>query len=88
MFFYLSGINNIYIGAEKRYWWFFDGIVDDFRIYDYALSQAEVAYAATNGTGVFNQPLLTPADTDGNNIIDFRDFAVLAENWLKIKLYP
>ena len=82
----IAGVISFEIGSG----WYggYDGLIDDFRIYDYALSQAEVAYAATNGTGVFNQTLLTPADMDSNNIIDFRDFAVLAENWLNMQLYP
>jgi hypothetical protein len=82
----IAGIISFEIGAG----WYggYDGLIDDFRIYDYALSQAEIAYAATNGTGVFEQRLFSPADIDSNNTIDFKDFAVLAENWLKKQLYP
>jgi len=34
----------------------YDGLIDDFRIYDYSLSSLEIAHVATNGTGVFSQP--------------------------------
>ncbi len=66
----------------------YDGLIDDFRIYDYALSQAEIAYAATNGTGIFDLPFLLPADLNSDNRIDFKDFALLADNWLNDKLWP
>jgi len=39
----LAGIENIYIGAEKQYWYFYDGMLDDFRIYDEALGQDDVS---------------------------------------------
>jgi len=38
----LRGIENLYIGANKQYWDFYDGLVDDFRIYDEALSQTDI----------------------------------------------
>jgi len=63
-------------------------LIDDFGIYDYALSQAEIAYAATNGTGIFDLPLLLPADLNSDNRIDFKDFALLADNWLENQLWP
>lgn len=39
----LDGLWNIYIGAEKQYWNFYDGALDDFRIYDDALNDVQVA---------------------------------------------
>jgi len=66
----------------------YDGLIDDFRIYDYALSEAEIVYAATNGTGIFDLPLLSPADLNNDNRIDFKDFAILADNWLENQLWP
>ncbi|MEK0338398.1 MAG: hypothetical protein QQN41_13290, partial [Nitrosopumilus sp.] len=61
---------------------------DDFRIYDYALSRPEIVYAATNGTGIFDLPLLLPTDLNSDNRIDFKDFAILADNWLENQLWP
>lgn len=38
----LVGLDNIYLGAEKQFWYFWDGLIDDFRIYDEELSQNEI----------------------------------------------
>ena len=82
----ISAITSFEIGSG----WYggYDGLIDDFRIYDYALSQPEIAYAATNGTGIFDLPLISPADLNSDNQIDFKDFALLAEDWLENKLWP
>lgn len=66
------------------------GAVDDFRIYDYALNAAEIAYIATDGTGSVQLPLVTPADMYPStpNVIDFRDYAILANNWMLQQLWP
>jgi hypothetical protein len=82
----ISGITSFEIGSG----WYggYDGLIDDFRIYDYALSQPEIAHAATNGTGIFNQQLMTPADLNQDNQVNFADFAILAGNWLEKQLWP
>jgi len=82
----ISGITSFEIGNG----WYggYDGLIDDFLIYDYALTQPEIAYIATNGTGIFDQTLLTPADLNGDNQIDFADFALLAEHWLENQIWP
>lgn len=82
----ISGISSFEIGSG----WYggYDGLIDDFRIYDYALSLPEVVYVATNGTGIFDLPLLVPADLNNDNHIDFSDFAHFAEHWLENKLWP
>ncbi|MBA7471439.1 hypothetical protein ES707_06745 [subsurface metagenome] len=82
----ILGITSFEIGSG----WYggYDGLIDDFRIYDYALSEPEIAYAATNGTGIFDLPLLLPADLNSDNRIDFKDFAILADNWLENQPWP
>jgi hypothetical protein len=82
----ISGITSFEIGNG----WYggYDGLIDDFRIYNYALTGPEIAYVATNGTGVFEQTLMTPADLNGDNKIDFADFALLAEHWLENQIWP
>ena len=82
----ISGITSFEIGSG----WYggYDGLIDDFRIYDYALTQPEIAHAATNGTGIFDQTLMTPADLNGDNQIDFADFALLADHWLENQIWP
>ncbi|HUV66656.1 MAG TPA: LamG-like jellyroll fold domain-containing protein [Sedimentisphaerales bacterium] len=82
----ISGITSFEIGSG----WYggYDGLIDDFRIYGYALSQPEIVHVATGGTGIFDLPLLVPADLNGDNRIDFSDFARLAEHWLENRLWP
>jgi hypothetical protein len=82
----ISGITSFEIGNG----WYggYDGLIDDFRIYNYALTQPEIAYMATNGTGTFDQKLMTPADLNGDNKIDFADFALFAELWLENQMWP
>ena len=82
----VSGITSFEIGSG----WYggYDGLLDDFRIYDYALSEAEVAHVATNGTGIFDVPLMSPADLFADDQINFKDFCLLADNWLEEQLWP
>ncbi|UCC97487.1 MAG: hypothetical protein JSW66_16795 [Phycisphaerales bacterium] len=82
----ISGITSFEIGSG----WYggYDGLIDDFRIYDYALSQPEIVHTATGGTGIFDLPLLVPADLNNDSQIDFSDFARLAEHWLEAQIWP
>lgn len=56
----ISEITSFEIGSG----WYggYDGLIDDFRIYDYALSQPEIAYIVTNGTGMFDKPRTVKTD--------------------------
>ncbi|UCF15578.1 MAG: LamG domain-containing protein [Phycisphaerales bacterium] len=82
----ISGVSSFQIGSG----WYggYDGLIDDFRIYDYALSQPEIVHAATNGTGIFDLPLMLPADLNDDNRIDLADFALFADNWLQDRIRP
>jgi hypothetical protein len=82
----ISGITSFEIGSG----WYggYDGLIDDFRIYNYPLLQSEVAHVATNGSGVFEQPLMIPADLNEDDQIDFSDFTILADQWLDNQLWP
>ncbi len=72
---------------------YFNGSLDDFRIYDYVLSQAEIMYlAGATGEEVY-VPLSSPAELydaepQGSRAVNFMDFAVLAKMWLEEQLYP
>ncbi len=77
---------------------YFDGTVDDVRIYDCALSQANAAYIARDGdTTPFIQPLellLTPQDIaidlfiEDPNMINFRDVAEMGKHWGETQVWP
>jgi len=72
-------------GVDKRH---FDGRIDDVRIYNYTLSQGEVLYLA-DPNGMFYQPLEDwRADIDDNDKVDFKDYVILANNWLDEILWP
>ncbi|MHC4694196.1 MAG: LamG domain-containing protein, partial [Planctomycetota bacterium] len=72
---------------------YFDGRIDDVRIYNYGLSQAEVAYIASDSAGTLHLPILSVAEvyqgeTPGNQWINFNDYALIADKYLEQVLWP
>jgi hypothetical protein len=70
---------------------FFQGLIDDVRIYDYTLSQGEIVGVV--GEGTLYVPLLSPAniyDSEPANQkkVNFKDYAVLTDNWLDEDFFP
>jgi len=68
-----------------------NGFMDDFRIYNYALSPGEVlSLAVTGGTATspMTQSLLTPANIVPDSIVNFNDYAVMADKWHQAALFP
>jgi len=65
--------------------------IDDVRVYNYALSDENIAYIGTQGTGyvplsaVSNIYDVEPA---GQKAVNFKDFAELLTAWLEEKLWP
>ncbi|MHC4624590.1 MAG: hypothetical protein ACYS4W_11890, partial [Planctomycetota bacterium] len=56
--------------------------------YDYVLTQAEIVGAATNGGDLY-VPLPIPAvDLYKDGKVNFRDYAILADTWLKDSFWP
>ncbi len=82
----ITNITSFEIGSG----WYghYDGLIDDFQIYDYALSPAEIAYVATGGLGIFHHRAASKADLDGNDEVDLRDFSILASEWLEDQSWP
>ena len=58
---------------------YYVGDMDEVRIYDYALSSAEVLSLA--GGGTYTLELATDAVDDGT--VNFKDYDILADNWLE-----
>jgi hypothetical protein len=76
------------IGAIISHMNDFIGKMDDFKVYNYALSPAEVVGAATGGGDLF-VPLLYPAaDLFKDGRVDFKDYARLADSWLEEQFWP
>ena len=69
----------------------YTGLVDDFRIYNVALSEAKIKYIASDGTGIFavrSVANLYNDETLGDRAVNLRDFAELAKGWLEKKFWP
>ena len=73
----------------------FNGDLDEARIYNRALSPAEIAYLAdtTPNDGQLHVPVPSPAElydaeAAGSQKIDLKDFAILADNWLTEQMWP
>ena len=86
---------DVFDGAQNSPAWPFAGNLDDVRIYERALSQAEIANLAGLPAGeTLHQPLqglLSVAenvDLHDDEKINFKDFAVLADTWLDEQLWP
>jgi len=93
----LSGTSqaNAFIGANWNYenpavQKFFDGSIDDVRVYSKTLSQAEILSIV--GLPELYFGLTSPANVykegEGSDIIDFKDFAVLGDRFLEEDMFP
>jgi len=60
----------------------YDGLIDELQIYDYSLSEPEVAYIASAGTGLIQTPPSQRSDLDSDGMVRWHDFALLARQWL------
>ena len=70
----------------------FNGAIDEVYLYNRPLSQAEVLYLA-GGSGAVYIPLFTPAELYDSEpqlqrIINFRDYAIVANDWLEDQSWP
>jgi hypothetical protein len=68
-----------------------DGLVDDVRVYDYALSAEEIV--SVMGLSELYVPLTSQANISdeepvNSKKVNFKDFAVLADTWLDETLWP
>ena len=91
-------VSAIRIGTRGGNWGMWNGYIQDFKVYDYNLTAGEVAYLATDGNGFTFLPLVSPANinqdgsvspmTDANQIIDFRDIAIMGKQWHTQILWP
>ena len=86
-------------GQSNANWGKWSGKVQDFKVFDYALSADEVAYLATDGTGVvgfiplinsanFNKDGSTSPNTDANQKVNFGDLVIMGKQWHTQILWP
>jgi hypothetical protein len=62
---------------------YFPGRVDEVRIFNRTLSDAEIAWLAGH-----TSPISIPVDLYQDDVIDFKDIAVLGDSWLEEILWP
>jgi hypothetical protein len=65
------------------------GKIDDFRVYNRALTDAEVGWLGTKGSG--NVPFANASNLKTGSSperVNFGDMAILAKDWLTTKLWP
>lgn len=60
---------------------YYYGLMDDFRLYSRALSQQEIMSLA--GVSFLHQPVVSSAEVTDDDIVNFKDFAVAAAEWLE-----
>jgi len=96
----INTVQNFLIGAGRNerpsgHDYYFQGQIDDVRMYDRALSQGEIASImdGTLGSVSEHHPLRSLAELDageleGSRAVNFKDFAVLLSRWLDTELWP
>lgn len=65
--------------------------VDEFYVYDTALTQSEIVYLLSGATSEVIQPIspvLTNADILADGSVDMADLAIFAQNWLATQIWP
>jgi hypothetical protein len=72
---------------------FYSGLIDDLRIYNYTLSDPEAGYLATKGASGLYFALdsvanLYDKEPQNQKKVNFKDYAILADRWLKQQLWP
>jgi hypothetical protein len=64
------------------------GKIDDFRVYNRALSAAEIGWLGTKGTGTVPFQNTSNLKVTSPDNISFNDMAMLAKNWLIFQSWP
>lgn len=84
-------VGSFRIGTRGTNWGHWAGRLDDFQVYDYALSEEEVQYLATDGTGLLHLELSSAANIKHDvpqDIVNFGDLSLMCGEWLTEKLWP
>ena len=83
----MYGATNFVIGRGFTENQQYDGLIDDIRLYNYALDPTEVAvlYSDVQGSYCVDKPEL---DYNDNCIVDLADFAIFAQSWMECGMFP
>ncbi|ARN56252.1 LamG-like jellyroll fold domain-containing protein [Sedimentisphaera salicampi] len=73
-----------WIGRNDSTAEWFDGAIDDFKVFNYALSDTDIydLYYDETGDRRCLEELRPEVDLNGDCVVDFVDFSLLAEEWL------
>ncbi|MCK4958640.1 MAG: LamG domain-containing protein, partial [Planctomycetes bacterium] len=87
----VSGEIGLIPGESMTLFWIgyfpkYHGKIDEFRVYDRALSQGEVLTLAEKTSAT--QPVVSIADINGDGTVNLADFASVAQNWLDLSFWP
>lgn len=82
-----ANIGSFRIGTRHEIWGNWAGEIDDFRIWNYPLSEEEILWVATSHCPIYHlDPVcvanIKPSPPGELETVDFYDFALLAEEWL------
>jgi hypothetical protein len=85
--------DRVHIGSRVTQASSFPGDVDDARIYRRALSADEVVEVMNGGNPLVYIPLISAANVSddepqGSKIVNFKDFNIMAEDWLTQQWWP
>jgi hypothetical protein len=88
--------SDLFIGAgqnENPANFYFNGLIDDVRVYNYAMELDEVRLQYTDVVGpacLFGNPIgdLTGPDGNPDCLVDLLDLALIAEHWLDHGFFP
>ena len=78
-----------YSGSTEWGWGVYSGWMDDFRVYDHALPHSQIVDLA--GKSSVNQAFLfqeDKIDANEDHVINFGDYAIMADSWLTEILWP
>ncbi len=79
----LNTPDNVHVGKRQDNENYFAGRVDEVRIFNRVLSEAQIAWLAGH-----TSPFSIPADLYQDDVIDFKDLAVLGDAWLDKVFWP
>ena len=67
---------------------YYDGLLDDVRVYNYALGVAEVAQMYYDVTGLWTCVQQYRSDLTGDCLVDLKDYAAFLRGWLTCGIVP
>ncbi len=96
----LSGTSqhNLYLGCitdnpdPAALYKFYDGLIDEVRIYNYAVNELERLWLVTETDRIYH-PIVSDADLsedepEESRYVNFKDYGVIADEWLLELLFP